>query len=222
MITCNLVPRTPRGLPWLALPVTAAPASCTPPLTLKPACSTLPVLLRLPIAGAQARKLAEYTSVIDAVTQLSADSDSPDSFSILGTAVGLFPDLVDALSSGEWTVFAPTNGAMLATLEELKLTVNDLVADRDLLKSILTFHVLPAAVPSSAIRKAFPKSVTATTVGGGDLTIRARNKAFQSRKPFDILGSALGPVQVVAFDVKAGDVSLSSFTGPVAALVPSH
>ena len=71
-------------------------------------------------------------------------------------------NLVDTLNSGEFTVFAPTDDAFAkidpATIEKLK-------TDKDLLTSILTYHVVPG--------QASPTKVVGThkTVQGADVTV---------------------------------------------------
>lgn len=50
-------------------------------------------------------------------------------------------DLVDVLNSkGPWTVFAPNNDAFAKVPKE---TVDALMADKDMLKSVLLYHVVP-------------------------------------------------------------------------------
>ncbi len=58
--------------------------------------------------------------------------------------------LVDALA-GEITVFAPTDAAFEEALGALGLTAEDLLADTDLLTTLLTYHVVPAAVTSDML-----------------------------------------------------------------------
>jgi uncharacterized surface protein with fasciclin (FAS1) repeats len=71
-------------------------------------------------------------------------------------------NLVDTLNGGEFTVFAPTDEAFAkidpATIEKLK-------TDKDLLTSILTYHVVPG--------QASPAKVVGThkTVQGADVTV---------------------------------------------------
>lgn len=52
--------------------------------------------------------------------------------------------LVDALTNGgPYTVFAPSDEAFAATLTELGLTAEAVLADTELLTAILTYHVVP-------------------------------------------------------------------------------
>jgi uncharacterized surface protein with fasciclin (FAS1) repeats len=59
------------------------------------------------------------------------------------TAAGLGATLSGA---GPFTVFAPTNDAFAALLTELKITKDALLANKDLLTAVLTYHVLPSKV----------------------------------------------------------------------------
>ena len=91
---------------------------------------------------------------------------TPD-LSILVEAV-VAAGLVDTLKgTGPFTVFAPTNAAFAAALTELGLTKAQLLADKALLTTVLTYHVLPSRVASSAIP--FGKAIT--TVQGSILKI---------------------------------------------------
>ena len=52
-------------------------------------------------------------------------------------------DLVDTLKGeGPFTVFAPTDAAFEAALADLGLTADELLADTELLTSVLTYHVV--------------------------------------------------------------------------------
>ena len=76
--------------------------------------------------------------------------------------------LVDTLKgAGPFAVFAPTNAAFAALLTELGQTKAQLLANKALLTTVLTYHVLPAKVASSAIP--FGKAIT--TVQGSILKI---------------------------------------------------
>ncbi len=94
-----------------------------------------------------------------------------DAFSTLVAAV-TEAGLVDTLKgSGPFTVFAPTNEAFeklpAGTVETLLQPEN-----RDQLVAILTYHVVPARVPSSDLAG---QTVAARTVQGGQLTIDGRD-----------------------------------------------
>ena len=91
---------------------------------------------------------------------------TPD-LSILVEAV-VAAGLVDTLKgTGPFTVFAPTNAAFASALTELGLTKAQLLANKPLLTTVLTYHVVPSKVASSAIP--FGKAIT--TVQGSILKI---------------------------------------------------
>mgnify|MGYP001135424385 FL=1 len=97
----------------------------------------------------------------------TAQSDAR--FSILVEAV-VAADLAGTLSApGPFTVFAPTNDAFVALLAELGVTKDQLLADKALLTSVLTYHVLPAQV----LRAAVPAGQAITTVQGGIFKVDA-------------------------------------------------
>jgi len=84
-------------------------------------------------------------------------------FSILVEAV-VAADLADDLSQpGPFTVFAPTNDAFVALLTELGITKDQLFADKALLTTVLTYHVLPAQVKAADV----PVGKAITSLQGG-------------------------------------------------------
>merc|ERR1711988_1972760 len=84
-----------------------------------------------------------------------------EDFSTLVAAVQA-ADLVDALSDPDasLTVFAPTNAAFEAALESLGMTAEELLADTDLLTSVLLYHVVEGAVPAADVVTLDGQSVT--------------------------------------------------------------
>ena len=77
--------------------------------------------------------------------------------------------LVDTLKGeGPFTVFAPTDAAFAALPAG---TVEGLLADIPTLTGILTYHVLPGAVMSSALSE----GLTAATVNGANVTFTLAN-----------------------------------------------
>jgi len=90
-------------------------------------------------------------------------------FSILVEAV-VAADLASTLSApGPFTVFAPTNTAFAALLQELGVTKEQLLADKALLTQVLTYHVVSGRV----LRAQVPVETPITTVQGQTFTIDA-------------------------------------------------
>jgi uncharacterized surface protein with fasciclin (FAS1) repeats len=90
-------------------------------------------------------------------------------FSILAEAV-VAADLAATLSGpGPYTVFAPTNDAFAALLVELGLTKDQLLANKPLLTSVLTYHVLGSRVQKAQI----PAGQAITTAEGGIFKVDA-------------------------------------------------
>lgn len=90
-------------------------------------------------------------------------------FTILSEAVvaaGLETSLREPAAK---TVFAPTDAAFTALLGELGITKDALLANRALLTSVLTYHVLPAAVTRAQV----PAGKAITTLQGGIFKIDA-------------------------------------------------
>ena len=78
--------------------------------------------------------------------------------------------LVETLQGeGPFTVFAPTNAAFEAAFEALGITAEELLADTETLTSILTYHVVEGAVPSSDVVTLDGEMVP--TLNGASVTI---------------------------------------------------
>lgn len=102
---------------------------------------------------------------LNAVQQAQADPR----LSILVEAV-VAADLAGTLSGpGPFTVFAPTNNAFASLLQELGVTKEQLLANRPLLTSVLTYHVVPGRVTQSQI----PVGAPIATVQGQTLTVNS-------------------------------------------------
>ena len=90
----------------------------------------------------------------------------PD-FSILVEAV-VAAGLVSTLQGpGPFTVFAPTNAAFASLLMELGVTKEALLADKTLLTTVLTYHVVPARVLKAEV----PLDTPITSVQGQTFTV---------------------------------------------------
>ena len=117
------------------------------------------------------------------IVDVAADAGS---FSTL-LAAAEAADLVETLNGdGPLTVFAPTDEAFAAALDDLGLTAEELLADTETLTSILTYHVVSGAV--------FSTDLTAgpvPTVNGADITVDLDD------------GVKINDVNVVTPDIKA-------------------
>jgi uncharacterized surface protein with fasciclin (FAS1) repeats len=72
--------------------------------------------------------------------------------------------LADTLrGGGPYTVFAPSDDAFKAVPAK---TMQELAANKEMLKAVLTYHVLPAKVPAAAV-----KNGNAKTVNGANLAL---------------------------------------------------
>ncbi len=95
-------------------------------------------------------------------------------FSILVAAVKA-AGLVDTLNSaGPFTVFAPTNAAFAALLQELGVTADQLLANKPLLTQVLTYHVLGSRTLASHISN----GLAAASVQGQPLVFKKAGDAL--------------------------------------------
>ena len=77
-------------------------------------------------------------------------------------------DLVQTFQNNtSYTLFAPNNAAFVAVLAELGMTKEQLFANKPLLTSILTYHLLPGKVSSGSI----PLNTPLATVQGATLKV---------------------------------------------------
>lgn len=113
-----------------------------------------------PVGGAL---LGSIPEVVVAATE----SDAPQFTTLLAAvqAAGLVETLA---GDGPFTVFAPTDEAFAATLEALGVTAEQVLADTDLLTSVLTYHVVAGVAATSEMVVGMD---SVTTVNGGEVTI---------------------------------------------------
>ena len=76
-------------------------------------------------------------------------------------------NLVDTLNSGQYTVFAPTDAAFSKLPAA---TINELKANSDMLKSILTYHVVPGQLSPAQVDGSHPsvQGAPVNVTGGGN------------------------------------------------------
>lgn len=112
----------------------------------------------------------ELPSIAEIVVA-STEGDEPE-FTVLLAAVES-AGLVDALSeTGPYTVFAPTDAAFTALLEELGTDAETLLSDTELLTSVLLYHVVPGTFYAEDVAELNGVSV-ATAYWGSTVDITA-------------------------------------------------
>ncbi len=129
----------------------------------------------------------------DGETIAEIAAGNPD-FATLIAAVSLAdPSIGEALSSeGELTVFAPTNEAFAATLEELGLEATDILANQELLNTILLYHVVEGEFFAEDVIAL--ETAQVATLQGEDISIRVRSGGVQ-----------INQANVIATDVDASN-----------------
>lgn len=147
--------------------------------------------LMIAATAALAVSMLAPTASADETQPIAAIASADPQFSTLVAALGA-ADLVspfDSCDDAKTTVFAPTNDAFTAAFKALGVTPEQVLADKELLTSILTYHVVAGAVDAATV-------VTldkATTLNGADVTIAVTGGKV-------VLNDT---VNVVATDVKA-------------------
>lgn len=116
----------------------------------------------------------DFSVVVEAPTQNIAEiaAENKD-LTILNAALkasGLDKVLMSA--EDEFTVFAPTDAAFTELLEELDVTSEELLADKELLTMVLTYHVIPNMTVKAAD---IPYGDSIETVNGQAFSISDAN-----------------------------------------------
>ncbi|MDH4168575.1 MAG: fasciclin domain-containing protein [Acidimicrobiia bacterium] len=103
----------------------------------------------------------EMTDEEVADEEMTDEAAAADDIVSVAIASGEFPTLVAALEAadlvgtlqgdGPFTVFAPTEEAFAAALTALDLTAEELLADTELLTSVLTYHVIADEVMAETV-----------------------------------------------------------------------
>jgi uncharacterized surface protein with fasciclin (FAS1) repeats len=81
--------------------------------------------------------------------------------------------LLDELTTDDYTVFAPTNAAFEAMLDEMNLTVAEFWADSDLVTAVLSYHVIPGKLLPEDLENG-----NLTTLSGEKVSIRLLGSDF--------------------------------------------
>jgi uncharacterized surface protein with fasciclin (FAS1) repeats len=139
----------------------------------------------------------------------SLEQISEDTFVVLTEAVKA-AGLEDELSSGEYTLFAPNDGAFLTLLNDEDMSYADLLANQTMLQDILTYHLVPGTVTAEQIADGevtsaatingatlnfgFDNSISRVSINGGEATIEQPD-IFASNGVVHIIDNVLLPPQ---------------------------
>lgn len=153
--------------------------------------------------------LAARASAQDLVAALQADPD----LSTLLSAISAVPGLADQLDAAEGiTIFAPINAAFEAV--DPASAAGQAIGNNDVdgIASVLSYHVVPQTIPSSAITVApqfVPTLLTPENVIGG--------AAATSVTPAQNLGAQLNGTSVI---LRSGNLATSTVTQAVSRYLP--
>jgi len=101
-------------------------------------------------------------------------------------------------SSSTVTVFAPTDVAFLQAIDALKTNSSALLANKPLLNSILSFHIVPGIVPTSAATR---EGATFPTLLSGQTLVFTKTGIF--KKSYEVTGYKT-TAKLLKKDVPAG------------------
>ena len=121
--------------------------------------ATALAVLALPIGSASAAAKKDIVETAAAAPQFSTLVSLVKKAGLVGTLSG----------TKSYTVFAPTNAAFAKVPKQ---TLDDLAADKAMLRKVLLYHVLPGKVPAGTVAK----KKSATTAEGSKVTFSVRGE----------------------------------------------
>jgi transforming growth factor-beta-induced protein len=123
----------------------------------------------------------------DETDPIAENASADPQFSTLVAALGA-ADLVgpfDACDDPKTTVFAPTNDAFEAAFAALGVTAEQVLADTELLTTILTYHVVEGEVPASTV----VTLDSATTLQGEDVAITVEGSSVMLNDTVNVVAT---------------------------------
>jgi uncharacterized surface protein with fasciclin (FAS1) repeats len=133
----------------------------------------------------------ELPSIAEIVVA-SAESDEPEFTMLLAAVEGA--GLTAALDeTGPYTVFAPTDAAFVALLEALEVDAETLLADTELLTSVLLYHVVPGVFYAEDV-VSFDGERLATAFWGSSVEIAVSDE-----------GATIDNANIIVTDIEASN-----------------
>ena len=129
-----------------------------------------------PVAETEAEPMVEAEPMADdmnmeatqTIAEIAANNDNLTILTAALQSAGLDTMLME---DTKYTVFAPTDDAFAPVLEKLGVTKDELLANKDLLKTVLPYHVVPMEVKAADI----PYGTDIKTANGKTISISDAN-----------------------------------------------
>ncbi len=129
-----------------------------------------------PVAETEAEPMVEAEPMTDdtnmeatqTIAEIAANNDNLTILTAALQSAGLDTMLME---DTKYTVFAPTDDAFAPVLEKLGVTKDELLANKDLLKTVLPYHVVPMEVKAADI----PYGTDIETANGKTISISDAN-----------------------------------------------
>ncbi|MGA4440192.1 fasciclin domain-containing protein [Psychrobacter sp. KCTC 72983] len=129
-----------------------------------------------PVAETEADPMVEAEPMADdmnmeatqTIAEIAANNDNLTILTAALRSAGLDTMLME---DTKYTVFAPTDDAFAPVLEKLGVTKDELLANKDLLKTVLPYHVVPMEVKAADI----PYGTDIETANGKTISISDAN-----------------------------------------------
>lgn len=129
-----------------------------------------------PVAETEAEPMVEAEPMADdmnmeatqTIAEIAANNDNLTILTAALQSAGLDTMLME---DTKYTVFAPTDDAFAPVLEKLGVTKDELLANKDLLKTVLPYHVVPMEVKAADI----PYGTDIETANGKTISISDAN-----------------------------------------------
>lgn len=150
-----------------------------------------------------------FAPVEEATPVRSISEISQNNFVVLTEAVQA-AGLQDELASGQYTLFAPNDGAFTTLLNELDMSYEEFLSNPQLLEQVLSYHMVPSVVTAEDIQDGvsslttvnganlsfgFDNTVSRMTINGGEASIEAPN-LFASNGVVHVIDNVLLPPQI--------------------------
>lgn len=191
-------------------------------------------LLALVVLGiAPAFAQDETPQTIADVVVASTSADSPEFTTLLAAVQAADPAFLETLSNADArvTVFAPTDAAFADLLTALNMSAEDLLANKALLDTVLSYHVVPGVFDAASVVKldgallgtALPENALAIKLDGDQVMVNDATvvtpDVMASNGVVHVIDKVLVPANVA--DIAAQMASMAEMTPDPMATAPA-